>query len=41
LSFPSNSGKPFGTDTELLSARQTVFHDRERASYLMLPVIPR
>ncbi len=36
-----NSGKPFGTDTELLSARQTVFHDREHASHLLLPVIPR
>jgi uncharacterized protein len=36
-----NSGKPFGTDTELLAARQTVFHDRERASHLVLPIIPR
>ena len=36
-----NSGKPFGTDTELLSARQTVLHDREHASHLVLPVIPR
>jgi uncharacterized protein len=36
-----NSGKPFGTDTELLSARQTVFHDREHASHLVLPIIPR
>ena len=36
-----NSGKPFGTDTELLSARQTVFHDRDHESQLVLPVIPR
>ena len=36
-----NSGKPFGTDTELLSARQTVFHDRDHPSHLLLPVIPR
>ena len=36
-----NSGKPFGTDTELLSARQTVLHDRDHASHLVLPVIPR
>ena len=35
-----NSGKPFGTDTELLSARQTILHDREHASHLLLPVIP-
>jgi uncharacterized protein len=36
-----NSGKPFGTDTELLPARQTVFHDRDHPSHLVLPVIPR
>jgi len=36
-----NSGKPFGTDTELLSAKQTIFHDREHPSQLVLPVIPR
>ena len=36
-----NSGKPFGTDTELLSAKQTIFHDAEHLSHLVLPVIPR
>ena len=36
-----NSGKPFGTDTELLSAKQTIFHDAEHPSQLVLPVIPR
>lgn len=36
-----NSGKPFGTDTEMLTAKQTVFHDTERPSHLILPVIPR
>jgi len=36
-----NSGKSFGTDTELLSAKQTVFHDAEHPSRLVLPVIPR
>jgi putative CocE/NonD family hydrolase len=36
-----NSGKAFGTDTELLSAKQTVFHDREHPSHLVLPIIPR
>jgi putative CocE/NonD family hydrolase len=36
-----NSGKPFGTDTELLSAKQTVLHDAEHPSHLLLPVIPR
>jgi putative CocE/NonD family hydrolase len=36
-----NSGKLFGADTELLSAKQTVFHDAEHSSHLILPVIPR
>lgn len=36
-----NSGKPFGTDTELLPATQTVFHDSDRPSHLVLPIIPR
>jgi putative CocE/NonD family hydrolase len=36
-----NSGKPFGSDTELLSATQTVLHDQEHPSQLVLPVIPR
>jgi uncharacterized protein len=47
-SFPrfdrnANSGKELGTDTEadLTPARQTIFHDSERASHLLLPVIPR
>jgi hypothetical protein len=36
-----NSGKPFGTDIEMLSATQTVLHDRQHPSHLLLPVIPR
>ncbi|MCD6049171.1 MAG: hypothetical protein K0Q55_574 [Verrucomicrobia bacterium] len=36
-----NSGKPFGTDTELLKAEQTIHHDQMRASHILLPVIPR
>lgn len=36
-----NSGKPFGTDMELLTAKQTVLHDGKHPSYLVLPVIPR
>ena len=36
-----NSGLLFGTDTELQSATQTVFHGAERASHILLPVIPR
>ncbi len=36
-----NSGKPFGTDTELLTAEQTVFHNETYPSHIVLPVIPR
>lgn len=36
-----NSGKTFGTDTELLKADQTVYHDQMHASHILLPVIPR
>ena len=36
-----NTGKPYWSDTQLKVARQTVFHDAERASRLILPVIPR
>ena len=37
-----NSGKTLGTDTEadLRPARQTIFHDAERPSHLVLPVVP-
>ncbi|MDP6555308.1 MAG: CocE/NonD family hydrolase [Pirellulaceae bacterium] len=36
-----NSGLPFGTDTELIPAKQTVFHGAQHASHIVLPVIPR
>jgi len=36
-----NTGHDFGVDTELRSARQTVFHDHRYPSHLVLPVIPR
>jgi uncharacterized protein len=36
-----NTGKPLFTDTEMVSAKQTIYHDGERASYLLLPIIPR
>ena len=45
-SFPrfdrnANSGKPFGTDgpDDLRPARQTVFHDAERPSHIVLPIV--
>jgi len=37
----ANSGLPLGTDTKLLKATQTVYHDRARPSRLVLPVAPR
>ncbi len=36
-----NSGLPFGTDEKLLPGRQTILHDRQHPSHLLLPVIPR
>ena len=36
-----NSGKAFGTDTELLTAKQAIYHGGEHASSIILPVIPR
>jgi putative CocE/NonD family hydrolase len=36
----SNTGKPIATDTAFRVARQTVYHDRIRASHVLLPVVP-
>jgi len=36
-----NTGAPFATDATTMTARQTVFHASDAASYLILPVIPR
>ena len=35
-----NTGNEQGTDTELLVAEQTVYHDNLRPSHIVLPVIP-
>jgi putative CocE/NonD family hydrolase len=35
-----NTGLPLGSSAEMRKARQTVYHDRERPSRLILPVIP-
>ena len=35
-----NTSEPFGTGTELIKATQTVYHDMERPSHILLPVIP-
>ena len=35
-----NTGHPFGQDAELRKAHQTVYHDDEHSSHILLPVIP-
>jgi len=35
-----NTGRALAAETELRKASQTVYHDRERASYLLLPIVP-
>jgi putative CocE/NonD family hydrolase len=35
-----NTGRAFGTDAEVRTARQTIYHDPERPSRLVLPVVP-
>lgn len=36
-----NTGGPFGEETQLLRAEQTVFHDPSRPSRVVLPIVPR
>jgi putative CocE/NonD family hydrolase len=35
-----NTGRPVADETELRTARQTVYHDRAQASYVLLPIVP-
>ena len=35
-----NTGSPFGQDAVLRKARQTVYHDPEHPSHILLPVVP-
>ncbi len=35
-----NTGRPIADETGLRTANQVVYHDRKRASYVLLPVIP-
>jgi hypothetical protein len=34
-----NTGHPFGQDSELKIADQTIFHDKDRPSMLTLPIV--
>ncbi len=36
-----NTGAPFGTSAGIRVARQTIHHDAQRASHIVLPVIPK
>jgi putative CocE/NonD family hydrolase len=36
-----NVGRPLGTSPECQTAQQTIYHDRDRPSHLVLPVIPQ
>ncbi|HZO87478.1 MAG TPA: CocE/NonD family hydrolase [Chthonomonadaceae bacterium] len=36
-----NTGEDLATGTQMVTAQQTVYHDDARASYLMLPTLPR
>jgi putative CocE/NonD family hydrolase len=36
-----NTGAPFGKTAQVKVAQQTIYHDAERASHVLLPVIPR
>ena len=35
-----NTGNPFGKDAELQVAHQTVYHDGDHPSHIVLPIIP-
>ena len=35
-----NTGVPVADETEMRKARQTVYHDHDRYSYVLLPVVP-
>jgi len=36
-----NTGEALGTSTRLETAQQKIYHDRERASHVLLPIVPR
>ena len=36
-----NTGNPVATDTEWKIAHQTIYHESQRPSHVMLPVLPK
>ena len=37
----ANTGEPLGKTARVEMARQTIYHDREHPSYIVLPIVPR
>jgi putative CocE/NonD family hydrolase len=35
-----NTGQPLGASTEMIPAQQTILHNREHPSYVVLPIVP-
>jgi putative CocE/NonD family hydrolase len=35
-----NTGEPLGKHRRMISADNTVYHDRNRASHILLPIVP-
>jgi hypothetical protein len=35
-----NTDEPSGAGTKMVKATQTIYHDKERASHIILPVVP-
>ena len=35
-----NTGNPFGLDAELKIANQAIYHDADRPSHIILPIVP-
>ena len=40
VSDNQNTGNPVAIDTGWKTANQTIFHDRERPSHVLLPILP-
>jgi len=36
-----NTGHDFGADSEMVTAHQTILHDRDHPSYVVLPIVPQ
>jgi hypothetical protein len=39
-SHEPNTGEPLGLNRRMVVAENTIWHDREHASYVVLPIVP-